>query len=171
MSDALDRVYRERNAIACALALAVISAGGQAGVTTDPEGEDWFRVVVVVQLPTGRVGWHMDERDPAKPWVGLPEYPEPWEAFSGEENAERLRDYLEGNLGSVAARAARRQALAHRLQAAGIQPRHEPSFWPAAESWSDEQVVQVERWLTDTTDRLPVPRVLYAELGAAEDDA
>jgi hypothetical protein len=89
-----DRVYRERNAIACALAVAVLAGGGRAGVTTDPAGEDGFHVVVVVILPAGRVGWHMDERDPGQPWLALPPFAEAWEVFTGAENAARLMHFV-----------------------------------------------------------------------------
>jgi hypothetical protein len=95
----LDRVYRERNAIACALAVAVLAGGGRAGVTTDPVGEDGFRVVVVVRLPTGRVGWHMDESDPDRPWAALPPFAEPWETFTSAENTARLMRFARGGDG------------------------------------------------------------------------
>lgn len=90
----INQVYRERNMLACALARSILNSGGRAGRTVDPQGHEGFCVVVVVMLPTGRVGWHMDERDPARPWAELPEFLEPWESFPSEENTARLWSFL-----------------------------------------------------------------------------
>lgn len=92
----LTALYRERNTIACALATSVLAAGGRAGVTEDPAGEAGFRLVVVVMLPTGRVGWHMDEADPSRPWANLPRFSDPWELITGFQQIARVREYLAG---------------------------------------------------------------------------
>lgn len=105
-----DRAYAERNTLAVVVARCIQEHGGRAGTWIDQEGEPGFQVVVGFDLPSGQVTFHMDERDPARPWELLPSYrparlgeeaESPYDGHTDHEKWERIRAFLESDLGAL----------------------------------------------------------------------
>lgn len=85
-----DRAYQERNRLVCLVARLALLAGWRAGTWRDPDGEPGFALVVGVELPTGQVSFHMDERDPVAPWMALPTFPGSYDGHTDVEKWDRL---------------------------------------------------------------------------------
>ncbi len=101
-----DRAYAERNTLACVVARCIIEHGGRAGTWRDDAGEAGFQVVVGFDLPQGQVTFHMDERDPRRPWETLPEYRanedgSRWDGHTDAEKWSRVRDFLDTAIGEL----------------------------------------------------------------------
>lgn len=86
MPATLDDIYRQRNALAVALAKVVLLHGGRAGrgFDSDPT-KDWdsaWRNVVYVDVPgVGQVSWHLSPDD-LHLLKDLPRYPGEWDGTS-----------------------------------------------------------------------------------------
>lgn len=90
-----DEVYEQRNRLACVAAHRTLEAGGRAGRFIDIDGSENFRTVVFFDLPDGQVTFHMDERDPEKPWQQLPTMGAwGWDGHSDEQKWRRILAYL-----------------------------------------------------------------------------
>lgn len=85
-----DRAYQERNRLVCLVARLALLSGWRAGTWRDPDGEPGFALVVGVELPTGQVSFHMDERDPVAPWTALPTFPGSYDQHTDVEKWDRL---------------------------------------------------------------------------------
>lgn len=96
----IDDAYRQRNAMVCVAARLLLNGrpassewGYVAGIFTDPHAEPGFGTVVALDL-AGQVTFHMDERDPAKPWAALPPYHGEWDGHSDAVKWERVKAFL-----------------------------------------------------------------------------
>jgi hypothetical protein len=56
---------------------------------TDPDERDW--PVLMIDLPTGQVGWHLPKEEVNGQW---PSYEKEWDGHSLEEKRERLRRFI-----------------------------------------------------------------------------
>lgn len=90
MSD-LNSVYAERNKLVAMSAKMALALGYIAGLATH-RGETWdddWRNVVLIDLPSGQVSWHI--HDSELPWFeGLPAYPGEWDGHTTEEKYIRV---------------------------------------------------------------------------------
>lgn len=96
----VNEAYRQRNAMVCVAAQLASDAGLHAGIIVDEAGEPGFRTVVAIDLgrpPDGanQITFHMDERDPTKPWSGLPPYGGKWDGHSDTVKWARIASYLD----------------------------------------------------------------------------
>lgn len=96
----IDDAYRQRNVMVCVAARLLLNGrpassewGYVAGIFTDPHAEPGFGTVVALDL-AGQVTFHMDERDPAKPWAALPPYHGEWDGHSDAVKWERVKAFL-----------------------------------------------------------------------------
>lgn len=106
-----DRAYTERNTLACVVARCIVEHGGNAGTWHDGDGEPGFQTVVGFELPVAagavaQVSFHMDERDPRRPWETLPKYPgsddgNPWDGHTDHAKWLRVRDFLDTPIGAL----------------------------------------------------------------------
>jgi hypothetical protein len=84
-----DAVYAERNKVVAALAALAVKLGYRAGVARTAIGgwdPEWHGCVYI-DLPTGQVSWHYNDRD-AGLFAFLPPYAGTWD---GHETAEKYR--------------------------------------------------------------------------------
>lgn len=98
----VNEACRQRNAMACVAAQLASDAGLHAGILVDEAGEPGFRTVVAIDLglpPDGanQITFHMDERDPTKPWSGLPPYGGEWDGHSDTVKWARITSYLDSD--------------------------------------------------------------------------
>lgn len=98
----VNEAYRQRNAMVCVAARLASDAGLHAGIIVDEAGEPGFRTVVAIDLgrpPDGanQITFHMDERDPTKPWSGLRPYGGEWDGHSDIVKWARIASYLDSN--------------------------------------------------------------------------
>jgi hypothetical protein len=77
-----------------ALAKMALAIGLKVGLINDPDEPDW--PVMMIDLPTGQVGWHLPKEDIIGNW---PQYNGNWDGHSLEEKRERLHRFLERNSG------------------------------------------------------------------------
>lgn len=89
-SSTLDDAYFDRNQAVQAMARLSMAMGFRAGLRTDPDEPDW--PVLMIDLPTGQVGWHLPKAEIVGVW---PEYPDPWDGHSLEEKRKRVRAFLD----------------------------------------------------------------------------
>lgn len=96
----IDDAYRQRNAMVCVAARLLLNGhpesrewGYVAGIFNDPHAEPGFGTVVALDL-AGQITFHMDERDPAKPWAALPPYRGEWDGHSDAVKWERVMAFL-----------------------------------------------------------------------------
>lgn len=88
-----DGAYAERNELAVLVATAARALGLRAGWRQDPGAEDGWQTLVMAQLPSGQVSWHLpdSERDLAK---GLPPTSLPWDGHDKAEARRRVRQAI-----------------------------------------------------------------------------
>lgn len=94
----INEAYRQRNTMVCVAAQLASDAGLHAGLLVDDAGEPGFKTVVAFDLGPGsanQITFHMDERDPAKPWSGLPPYGGEWDGHSDIVKWARIASYLD----------------------------------------------------------------------------
>lgn len=90
-----DRAYGERNLCVALLARLATMLGWRAGVR-EHEGPDLgpgWRSVVLVNLPTGQLSWHLPDRE-ADLLEHLPRYVDAWDGHTTEEKHLRMRLFL-----------------------------------------------------------------------------
>lgn len=84
-----DEAYFDRNLAVQLAAKLADSLGYRVGLRTDPEEPDW--PVLVIDLPTGQVSWHL----PAHEVVGHFEaYPDDWDGHTVEDKRERITRWV-----------------------------------------------------------------------------
>ena len=98
----VNEAYRQRNAMVCVAAQLASDAGLHAGLLVDEAGEPGFKTVVAIDLghpPDGanQITFHMDDRDPTKPWSGLPPYGGEWDGHSDIVKWARIASYLDSD--------------------------------------------------------------------------
>jgi hypothetical protein len=89
---AKDSAYTERNRLVHALCSIAQLLGWRCGMRVDEgEGRDpAWQTVVMIDLPTGQVSWHIHESEVAA-FKDLPSYSGPWDGHSTEEKYRRLK--------------------------------------------------------------------------------
>lgn len=166
-----DRAYTERNALACVVARCIVEHGGNAGTWHDADGEPGFQTVVGFELPVAagavaQVSFHMDERDPRRPWETLPKYPgadegNPWDGHTDHAKWLRVRDFLDLPIGALKV-FARDQLCAAGWPLSGTHP---PDLSILCAHYPDDKAVEralAERGRVDLGDppELPSPESL-----------
>ncbi len=92
-SSTLEDAYLDRNQAVMALAKMALAQGYQVGLCHDKDEPDW--PVLMIDLPSGQVGWHL----PAKEIVGnWPQYPGKWDGHSLAEKRRRMEAFLSETL-------------------------------------------------------------------------
>lgn len=77
--EAADTDYERREDLVWDAVSLARALGYPAGVRIDPDAPEW--PVVLIELPTGQVTWHM------------PQHPTPWDGHDTEEKYRRCRAY------------------------------------------------------------------------------
>ena len=90
-SSTLDDAYFDRNQAVQALAKMALRLGMKAGLRRDPESPGW--PVLMIDLPTGQVGYHLPEKEVIGEW---PEYEKDWDGHSLAEKRNRVARFLAG---------------------------------------------------------------------------
>lgn len=75
-----DQDYPRRYRLILHIMSMAILSGYEVGMRIDPDEPEW--PVVVIELPTGQVSWHM------------PQHPKPWDGHTTEEKFERIQQFL-----------------------------------------------------------------------------
>jgi hypothetical protein len=88
MSDA----YIDRNLAVQLLAKLAEEKGYAVGLRKDPEEPEW--PVLMIDLPTGQVSWHLPAAEVVGKWS---EYPDGWDGHTTEEKRERIRRFVENH--------------------------------------------------------------------------
>jgi hypothetical protein len=90
----IDQAYRERNQLVTLLANMALAKGWKAGRRFDRSQEVGWENVVVIDLPTGQVSWHIGVHDgPVCQFETLPTYDGEWDGHTTDEKWERVRAY------------------------------------------------------------------------------
>ena len=90
----IDQAYRERNQLVTLLANMALAKGWKAGRRWDRTQEVGWENVVVIDLPTGQVSWHIGVHDgPVCQFETLPTYDGEWDGHTTDEKWERVRAY------------------------------------------------------------------------------
>jgi hypothetical protein len=88
-SSTLDDAYFDRNQAVMALARLARKQGLTVGLRIDPNEPDW--PVLMIDLPTGQVGWHLKKEDLVGVW---PEYEKEWDGHSLAEKRDRMAAFI-----------------------------------------------------------------------------
>ena len=88
-SSTLNDAYLDRNQAVMALAKLAIQQGYKVGLRKDPNEPDW--PVLMIDLPTGQVGWHIKKQDLMGLW---PDYEKEWDGHSLEEKRDRMEAFI-----------------------------------------------------------------------------
>ncbi len=91
-SSTLDDAYFDRNQAVMALGRMAQSLGYNVGLKTDPKEPDW--PVLMIDLPTGQVGWHLPKDEVVGDW---PEYDGEWDGHSLDEKRKRIHAFIKGD--------------------------------------------------------------------------
>lgn len=89
-----NEVYRERNRCIAALSRLALDRGWPAGIARhkpepDPNWDPDWTTVVLIDLPTGQVSWHVHDSDRAL-FAHLPDYAGEWDGHTTAQKYERL---------------------------------------------------------------------------------
>ncbi|MCI5121240.1 MAG: hypothetical protein D3908_08640 [Candidatus Electrothrix sp. AUS4] len=84
-------LHFDRNQAVQALAKMALELGMKAGLRNDPESPGW--PVLMIDLPTGQVGYHLPENEVVGEW---PVYEKDWDGHSLAEKRERVARFLAG---------------------------------------------------------------------------
>jgi len=90
-SSTLNDAYFDRNQAVMVLARLAQMLGYKVGLKIDPNEPDW--PVLMIDLPTGQVGWHLPKDEIVGQW---PEYEGEWDGHSLEEKRKRLAEFVGG---------------------------------------------------------------------------
>lgn len=83
---ATDQAYRERNQLAVLLARMALAQGWKAGRHRDRDAETGWENVVMIDLPTGQVSWHIPITDcVACGFQTLPKYAGRWDGHTKQQ--------------------------------------------------------------------------------------
>ncbi len=88
-SNSKDDAYLDRNLAVMALAKLAKQKGYPVGIMLDPCEPDW--PVIMIDLPTGQVGWHVPESELLGIW---PKYPGKWDGHTLEQKRQRIREFI-----------------------------------------------------------------------------
>ncbi len=88
-SDSKQEAYYDRNLAVMALARLAEKQGYSVGISHDPNEPDW--PVLMIDLPTGQVGWHLPKDELQGNWSS---YKKDWDGHSLEEKHCRIIDYI-----------------------------------------------------------------------------
>jgi len=88
-SSTLDDAYFDRNQAVMAFGKLAQKLGYKVGLKVDPKEPDW--PVLMIDLPTGQVGWHLPKDEIIGQW---PEYEGEWDGHSLEEKRNRLAEFI-----------------------------------------------------------------------------
>lgn len=88
-SSTLDDAYFDRNQAVMALARLARKQGFKVGLHIDPEEPEW--PVLMIDLPTGQVGWHLKKEDLIGLW---PEYEKEWDGHSLDVKRDRMKTFI-----------------------------------------------------------------------------
>ncbi len=88
-SSTLNDAYFDRNQAVMVMAKLALQQGMKVGLRIDPEEPDW--PVLMIDLPTGQVGYHLPKDEVCGEW---PDYERDWDGHSLAEKRERLAGYL-----------------------------------------------------------------------------
>ena len=84
-----DKIYYERNQAVMAMAKLAMLQGYAVGIAGDPNEPDY--PVLMIDLPTGQVGWHIPQKELQGQW---PEYHKQWDGHSLQEKEYRIREFI-----------------------------------------------------------------------------
>ncbi len=93
-SSSIDDAYFDRNQAVMALGRMALSLGYKAGIVDDPQEPHW--PVLMIDLPTGQVGWHLPEKEILGQW---PSYDGKWDGHTLEQKRARLAEFIQGKGG------------------------------------------------------------------------
>ncbi|NOS89055.1 MAG: hypothetical protein HOP34_11055 [Methylococcaceae bacterium] len=96
-SNSKDDAYLDRNLAVMALAKLAQQQGYRVGIKQDPHQPGW--PVIMIDLPTGQVGWHIPEAELLGDWQ---QYPQEWDGHDLEEKRHRMAVYVAENLSNGA---------------------------------------------------------------------
>ena len=88
-SNSIEDAYLDRNLAVMALAKLAQKQGYQVGIMQDPQQPGW--PVIMIDLPTGQVGWHLPKSELIGTW---PEYDQAWDGHNLKEKRQRLAQFL-----------------------------------------------------------------------------
>ncbi len=91
-SSTLDDAYLDRNQAVMALARMALACGYPVGLCYDEQEPDW--PVMMIDLPTGQVGWHLPKKELVGEW---PKYQGQWDGHCLEEKRQRMVAFFGGN--------------------------------------------------------------------------
>lgn len=85
----LTEVYADRNRLAQLAAALAERLGYRVGITVDPDEPEW--PVLLIDLPTGQVSWHLS---PSDAWPVWDMYEGDWDGHTTEHKAGRIRAFV-----------------------------------------------------------------------------
>lgn len=96
LEQAKNAAYFDRNLLALVLIRLALQHGFNAGRRTDPEGEPGWQTVLLVELPTGQVSWHVpdDFFGPLCSIAELPEFSGEWDGHTTAEKQARMIAFI-----------------------------------------------------------------------------
>ena len=89
LSNSKEEAYRDRNLAVMALASLAQKQGYPVGIQQDLEQPDW--PVIMIQLPTGQVGWHIPAKELTGQWS---EFADQWDGHNIQEKHLRLKAFI-----------------------------------------------------------------------------
>lgn len=93
-SNSIHDAYLDRNLAVMALAILAQQQGYPVGIKQDPQQPGW--PVIMIDLPTGQVGWHIPESDLRGSWQ---EYPGEWDGHNLKEKRQRMAAFIANDSG------------------------------------------------------------------------
>ncbi len=91
-SNSKEDAYLDRNLAVMALAKLAKQQGYSVGIKQDPQEPGW--PVIMIDLPTGQVGWHIPESELCG--AGL-EYHGDWDVHTLNKKRQRIKDFIDMN--------------------------------------------------------------------------
>jgi hypothetical protein len=88
-SSTLNDAYFDRNQAVMALAKLAKQQGYKVGIRTDPNEPDW--PVLMIDLPTGQVGWHFPKHELIGVWEN---YDAEWDGHNLNEKRQRITRFI-----------------------------------------------------------------------------
>jgi hypothetical protein len=88
-SSTLNDAYFDRNQAVMALAKLAKQQGYNVGLTIDPNEPDWL--VMMIDLPTGQVGWHLPKHEIIGDWQ---DYETGWDGHNLAEKRQRMAQFI-----------------------------------------------------------------------------
>ncbi|MDD4273328.1 MAG: hypothetical protein PHG14_06320 [Desulfobacter postgatei] len=89
-----EQAYFDRNQAVMALARLAQKHGYNVGIQIDPEQPDW--PVLLIDLPTGQVSWHLPKAELCGEW---PDYIKKWDGHDSALKRQRIKRFILKNRG------------------------------------------------------------------------